>query len=358
MASVVLDRVSKRYGTITALNEVSLAIQDGELLTLLGPSGCGKTTTLRLIAGFLEPSTGSILIGNREVTHDPPHRRGLGMVFQNYALFPHLTVGENIGFGMRERAAPRPAIRKRVGELLDLIRLPGIADRYPAALSGGQQQRVALARAIACEPRVLLMDEPLAALDLKLREAMQTEIRRIQRELQITTIYVTHDQTEAMRISDHIAVMNAGNVAQFGTPRDIYAHPKDQFVANFVGKINLLSGRIVERKSNVLTVDVSGQLIQVLSRENFDLGSRDEFVVGIRPEDMRISAQAPSADGRNVLRATFEGSTFIGSVVEMRARLVGDLVVLVEAHAEAVADLVERDVYVWWPLEKGKALLP
>lgn len=355
MAAVTLEHVSKRYGSITALSEFDLAIQNGELLTLLGPSGCGKTTTLRLIAGFLLPSTGLIRIGDRDVTHDPPNRRALGMVFQNYALFPHLTIAENIGFGMRERAAPRATIRKRVGELLDLIHLPNVADRYPVELSGGQQQRVALARAVACEPRVLLMDEPLAALDLKLREAMQTEIRRIQRELRITTIYVTHDQTEAMRISDHIVVMNSGRIAQFGAPQDIYRRPNDRFVANFVGKINLIPARIIERRSDFCIVSVGDQVLRVPYGEGS--APNDEILIGIRPENIQITSAAQEAGEMNLLRGTVESNEFIGSICEIRVRIAGGNLLLVEAHPDAAAALAATDVIVSWQPDKSKILL-
>jgi spermidine/putrescine ABC transporter ATP-binding subunit len=354
MAEVTLDRVSKQYGTTTALSEINLSIQDGELLTLLGPSGCGKTTTLRLIAGFLEPSTGSIHIGGKDVTRDPPHRRALGMVFQSYALFPHLSIGDNIGFGLRERHVPRPLIRKRVRELLELIQLPGVESRYPAQLSGGQQQRVALARAIACEPRVLLMDEPLAALDLKLREAMQTEIRRIQRELRITTIYVTHDQTEAMRISDHVAVMNLGKVAQFGTPREIYERPHDRFVASFIGKINLIPAEVVDCRSDVVVVKIGAHPVEVHDGATNALPA--SVVVGIRPEDIQLTSTSHNINGKNWLRGQVESTTFIGSTCEVRVRVNSNTVLLVEAHPESISDPSLAEVIVSWSPTKGRIL--
>jgi len=243
LARVALAGISKQYRGHRALLPTDLDIADGEFLTLLGPSGCGKTTMLRIIAGFVEPSAGRVMFNGEDVTATPPNRRAIGMVFQDYALFPHLTIAENIAFGLRERAWSAASIRTRVAELLDLIQLQGIAKRLPAELSGGQQQRVAFARAIAHPPRVLLMDEPLGALDLKLRETMQFELRRLQRALGITTIYVTHDQTEAMNLSDRIAVMQGGRIHQIGAPRDIYDHPTSRFVAGFVGQINLLPGQ-------------------------------------------------------------------------------------------------------------------
>jgi spermidine/putrescine ABC transporter ATP-binding subunit len=355
MSQVVLERISKRYGTITALDELDLTALDGELLTLLGPSGCGKTTTLRLIAGFLEPSNGRILIGDRDVTHDPPNRRNLGMVFQSYALFPHLSVGENVGFSMREQGASASAIRQRVNDLLDLIRLPESRDRYPAELSGGQQQRVALARAIAREPRVLLMDEPLGALDLKLREAMQLEFRRIQQQLRITTIYVTHDQTEAMRISDKIAVMNGGRIVQFGTAKDIYNEPSDKFVSDFVGKINFVPATVVEQERAFSVFSAAGQAFRVPRYDGATLN--DIVTVGIRPEDLRIAPPKTDAAGMNIFRGNVESCVFVGNVCEINVRLSGDLCLLIETHPESVPDLVGSDVSVVWKPEKGKILL-
>jgi len=214
MSHVKINNVVKRFGDFTALHELNLEIEEGEFLSLLGPSGCGKTTTLRLIAGFIQPTRGSIILGDEDVTMVAPQHREIGMVFQDYALFPHMTISENIGFGLRERGYPKAQTETRVADLLDLIHLADVGDRYPAEVSGGQQQRIAVARAVAYPPKVLLMDEPLGALDLKLRETMQIELRRIQQELKITTVYVTHDQTEAMNMSDRIVVMNTGRIEQ------------------------------------------------------------------------------------------------------------------------------------------------
>jgi putative spermidine/putrescine transport system ATP-binding protein len=242
---VSLHQVEKHYGENTILAALDLAVRDGEFLTLLGPSGCGKTTTLRIIAGFVEPSQGRIMMDGNDVTRLPPNRREVGMVFQNYALFPHLTVAENIAFGMKQRRATESEQRTRVCELLELVKLNDIGKRYPAELSGGQRQRVAIARAVAHPPKVLLMDEPLGALDLKLRESMQHELRAIQQKLRITTLYVTHDQTEAMVMSDRIVVMNRGRVEQLGSAEDIYLRPASRFVAQFVGRINFLPVTVV-----------------------------------------------------------------------------------------------------------------
>jgi spermidine/putrescine ABC transporter ATP-binding subunit len=355
MSRIVLEKISKRYGPVTALEALDLTATEGELLTLLGPSGCGKTTTLRLIAGFLHPDAGRIVVGDRDVTHDPPNRRGLGMVFQSYALFPHLTVGENVGFPLREGGVAASAVRRRVDDLLELIRLPHLRDRYPAELSGGQQQRVALARAIAREPRVLLMDEPLGALDLKLREAMQMEFRRIQQQLRITTIYVTHDQMEAMRISDKIAVMNNGRIAQFGAAREIYDRPRDKFVSEFVGKINLVPATAIGQESIFAVFSAAGQTFRL---PDYCAARPNEAVtVGIRPEDLRIAVPHVDAGEMNTFRGHLEHSLFIGNVCEMTVRLSDGLSLLIEAHPETVPDLVGHEITVLWKPEKGKMFL-
>lgn len=247
MSSVCLSNLSKRFGSFRAVDNVSLTVMSGEFVTLLGPSGCGKTTTLRMIAGLSMPTSGVISIGGDDVTNLPPRKRNLGMVFQNYALFPHMTVNENIAFPLKERKQKKAEIQQRLSEILKLIQLPDIGKRYPDALSGGQQQRVALGRALAHSPRVLLMDEPLGALDLKLREAMQIELHRIQRTLGITTILVTHDQGEAMNLSDRVVVMSNGRIEQCGSPAEVYNRPATRFVAQFVGKINTVEAQLDTR---------------------------------------------------------------------------------------------------------------
>src|SRR3981189_3333881 len=241
LPKVVLERIRRVCSASAPLAALDLAVHEGEFLTLLGPSGCGKTTTLRIIAGFVDPTAGHVLINGRDVGRLPPNKREVGMVFQNYALLPHLTVADNIAFGMKQRGASKAARAVRVAELLDLIQLAGYEQRYPAEPSGGQRQRVAIARAVAHPPAILLMDEPLGALDLKLREAMQQELRAIQKRLGITTLYVTHDQTEAMFMSDRIVVTRHGRVEQIGSPSEIYRRPASRFVASFVGRINFLS---------------------------------------------------------------------------------------------------------------------
>lgn len=324
MARVGLSAVSKRYGEHRALLPADLEIADGEFLTLLGPSGCGKTTMLRIVAGFVAPDTGCVLFDGEDVTGVAPNRRGIGMVFQDYALFPHLTIAGNIGFGLRERGVKRAAIRDRVAELLDLIKLPGIANRLPSEISGGQQQRVAFARAIAHPPRVLLMDEPLGALDLKLREAMQLELRRLQRALGITTIYVTHDQTEAMNLSDRIAVMEGGCIRQIGRPRDIYDRPASRFVAEFVGQINLLP-----------------------STRNL----RPDTVLGIRPQHLAIANGTGIPAGHNSLPARVVAQVFNGNLVHIQVA-VQDAVLNVETRP-AAHDVAEGDAVTlhWHPAD-------
>ncbi|WP_250504153.1 ABC transporter ATP-binding protein [Caballeronia sp. AZ7_KS35] len=252
--SLILEGVSKRYGGVQALDTLTLAVEPGELVSLLGPSGCGKTTTLRLIAGFEFPDTGSVRIDGADVSALPPNKRGLGMVFQNYSLFPHMTVGENIGFGLRMAGAKKAHIAAQVTRMLDLIRLPQYGDRRIGQLSGGQQQRVALARAIVNDPSVLLLDEPLGALDKNLREGMQFEIRRMQQELGITSVMVTHDQEEAMTMSDRVVVMSHGRILQSGAPREVYDRPRNRFVAEFLGTANVFACRVSARSVQSMTV--------------------------------------------------------------------------------------------------------
>jgi putative spermidine/putrescine transport system ATP-binding protein len=242
--TLTLDGISKRFGDVVALRQTSLAIASGELVALLGPSGCGKTTTLRIVAGFEASDTGRVLIGQQDVSRLPPDRRELGMVFQNYGLFPHLKVGENVAFGLKMRGVARAEIARRVTDMLNTVRLPGFEDRYASQLSGGQQQRVALARSLVTNPRIFLLDEPLGALDKNLREGMQFELRQLQRRLGITTILVTHDQEEALTMSDRVVVMNAGRILQIGTPVEVYERPRTRFVAEFLGTANILDAAV------------------------------------------------------------------------------------------------------------------
>src|SRR5688500_5497141 len=256
--SIELRDVSKYFGQVPAVNGISLDVRQGEFLTLLGPSGCGKTTTLRMIGGFELPSSGEILIEGEAMGDRPPYRRPVNTVFQNYALFPHMSVGQNVSYGLERAGVPKPERQRRVAEALAMVRLPHVENRKPAELSGGQQQRVALARALVNRPAVLLLDEPLGALDLKLRKAMQLELKQLNREVGATFVYVTHDQEEALTMSDRIAVMNEGRILQLGTPGEIYERPRNRFVADFIGQTNFLTGNVTGVESGILTVDIAG----------------------------------------------------------------------------------------------------
>jgi spermidine/putrescine transport system ATP-binding protein len=346
MASVVLQEISKRFGAVTAVDGVDLEVREGEFVTLLGPSGCGKTTTLRLIAGFTSPSSGRIRIGGEEVTNLPPRRRNIGMVFQDYALFPHLSAGENIAFGLRERGVARGKILTRVHELLELVRLAGVERRFPSQLSGGQQQRVALARALAYAPRVLLMDEPLGALDLKLRQAMQMELHRIQRELRITTIYVTHDQEEAMSLSDRIAVMADGRLLQVANPEELYARPATPFVAEFVGKTNLLVGTVRRVEGRQCTVEIpGGKLIMAQAEEQFHEGQGVKLA--LRPESLRMSLTEEGIPG-NRIAGIVEQKRFLGNLSHYFVRTAKGHVLMVEAPAGNEGARVGDTLWIHW----------
>ena len=288
MADLSLNGLSKHYGDFYAVREVSLTIADGEFLVLLGPSGCGKTTTLRMVAGFIEPSAGHVRLAGQDVTLLPPWRRNAGMVFQSYALFPHMTVAQNVAFGLEMRKLPRADIERRVEEALALVRLGGYGGRLPRQLSGGQQQRVALARALAIRPDVLLLDEPLSNLDAKLRQEVRVEIRELQRQLGLTTVMVTHDQEEAMAISDRIAVMQAGRVAQVGTAHDLYRAPRSVFVAQFIGRVNLLPARVVRADAGAAVVALWGREVTVPADEPVAAGT-----VTSRPQ--RATTAAPAS---------------------------------------------------------------
>jgi len=316
--SVVLENVRKVFTNperpdrgVTAVDGVSLEVKEGELVTFLGPSGCGKTTALRIIAGFENPTSGRVLIGGQDVTHLPPHVRNTAMVFQSYAIFPHLTVAQNVAFGLEMRGMSKREIPAKVQRILELVELVGLEHRSPEQLSGGQQQRVALARAIITEPRVLLFDEPLSNLDAKLREQMRGEVRRLQQRLGITSIYVTHDQAEAMALSDRIVVMEAGRVQQEGKPLDIYARPANRFVADFIGRVNFLEGRVVSVGPGGVRVDVRGRSLEVPAA-SVSLAVGDAATLVVRPETIRL---APSA-GASSFTGTIRRATYLGATVE------------------------------------------
>jgi iron(III) transport system ATP-binding protein len=297
---------------------VNLDIQKGELVTLLGPSGCGKTTTLRMIAGFEFPTTGSIILDGQAINSLPPHKRDMSMVFQSYAIFPHLNVFENIAYGLNVQRLPKTVIKARVDKVLELVHLEGYGDRAPTQLSGGQQQRVALARALIMEPKVLLMDEPLSNLDAKLREEMRTEIRRIQKELNITSVYVTHDQVEAMTLSDRIVVMNQGVIEQIGNPVQIYRFPNSRFVADFIGRANFVPGEVLEKIDSRLIVNALGETVQ-LANIRHEFTSRTPVTLIVRPEMIRIKKTGESFKG--IIRR----AVYLGDVIEYDVEVSGQL---------------------------------
>jgi spermidine/putrescine transport system ATP-binding protein len=318
-SDLVLEGVTKRFASFTAVDDLDLTVPQGAFFALLGPSGCGKTTTLRMVAGLETPTNGIIRLGGTDISHLKPYRRPVNTVFQSYALFPHLTIFENVAFGLRRQG--KPEVKRHVEEMLELVELGQYAGRKPHQLSGGQQQRVALARALINRPQVLLLDEPLGALDLKLRRQMQIELKRIQTEVGITFVHVTHDQEEAMTMADTVAVMNAGLIEQLGAPKDLYEHPHTTFVANFLGQSNLVRGTVTGGDSQFVTVNVRGATLRcVRSRSLDDTG---EVWVGARPEKVFLaSADSETADSSNVLRgAIVTDVSFIGVSTQYLAKM-------------------------------------
>jgi spermidine/putrescine transport system ATP-binding protein len=322
--SVNVENVTKKFGGVVAVDNLSIDIQDGEFFTFLGPSGCGKTTTLRMIAGFNSPSKGNIQIGGNDVTDSPPYERNVGMVFQSYALFPHKTVGENVGFGLK-MAGERKATRdERIAEMLELVSLPGFEDRSPTDLSGGQQQRVALARALIIEPNVLLLDEPLANLDLKLRQEMRYELQRIQEETGITTIYVTHDQEEALSMSDRVLVMNDGHREQVDTPRELYNSPSSEFVADFIGDTNLFYGQVDSVQNGHARINLDKITQGPLTVPSDMIESRieaDDITMNVRPED--ITPVSDADESQLALQGEIKSKTFYGQVTTLIVNVEG-----------------------------------
>lgn len=325
-----VSKVFQRRGDgkpIVAVDNVSLSIPKGEFITLLGPSGCGKTTTLRLIAGFETPSAGQIILDGKDITHQPPNHRDMAMVFQSYALFPHMSVFDNIAYGLQIRKLGRAEIRDKVEQALDVVGMSGLGSRRPNQLSGGQQQRVALARALVMEPRILLFDEPLSNLDAKLRVQMRSEIRGLQRRLNITSLYVTHDQTEAMAMSDRIVVMNMGQIEQSGTPAEIYRHPVSRFVADFIGRANFVETCVEAVSDGKVTVDVLGQPIRVSMSPVPKVGERLEAV--LRPEGLKLSVNP------DLRQAYVEQVMYLGSEIEYFVRVENQRLVVVETDPRA-----------------------
>lgn len=311
MAYLELTNICKSFNSVVAVKDFTLSIEKGTLVSFLGPSGCGKTTTLRMIAGFELPDSGTILLDNEDISMIPPNKRGIGMVFQAYALFPNMTIRENVMFGLRMAHKPKEYIEKKADEVLEMVRLSNTAKRYPHQLSGGQQQRIALARALAIEPRVLLLDEPLSALDAEVRVVLRAEIRRIQTELGITTVYVTHDQEEALSISDKVVVMNTGLIEQVGTAQEIYRNPNTRFVATFIGTANEFHGEV----TGADTILCDGLKLTPNRIKSFSKGSR--VVVLVRPENVEVFDNKPSDVNTNLFEGTIDTLTFHGAITRL-----------------------------------------
>jgi iron(III) transport system ATP-binding protein len=352
VASVELRNLTKRYGSIAVVDDISLCIEHGLLVCLLGPSGCGKTTTLRLIAGFVDPSGGEIAVGGEVVSSPrrtvPPERRNMSMIFQSYALWPHMTVAENVAYGLKLRKVNRATIAKKLSALLAAVRLEAQAERYPGELSGGQQQRVALARALIVEPETLLLDEPLSNLDANLREEMRFEVRRLHDAYRYTTVYVTHDQAEAMTTADLIAVMNAGRIEQLGTPEDIYDRPRSEFVARFIGASNVVKANALDDTH----VSIAGAPVRCVGAK---LESGTEATIAIRQHEVRMLRVEPAAGSENIVQATVTRNVFLGGsrdyVVEIPD---GTQLRVVTSPADSV--LVGSTIWLHLPAEQCRAL--
>jgi iron(III) transport system ATP-binding protein len=327
-SGVSLKNITKIFSTpegkgeTTAVNHIDLEIADGELVTLLGPSGCGKTTTLRMISGFEYPTAGQIFIGGKDVANVPPNKRGISMVFQSYALFPHLSIWENIAYGLKVQRLPKNEVIFRTNKVMELMQLNGMERRFPNQLSGGQQQRVALARAIVIEPMVLLFDEPLSNLDAKLRVHMRDELRSLQKRLGITSLYVTHDQAEAMAISDRVVIMKDGDLMQIGTPKEIYEYPSNKFVANFIGKANFISGSYEGKNGKAAAVRIGGQVFTVPNPGSVEIESGGKCCLAFRPESVKLSKEAEGISG------IIKRVTFFGSNVEYELDVSGAVLVI------------------------------
>jgi len=358
---VRFDGVTKRFDQVVAVDDVTLSIAAGECFALLGGSGCGKTTLLRLLAGFERPTAGRVYIGGVDITDVPPHQRPVNMMFQSYALFPHMNVERNVGFGLRQEGLPRDEIRERVDAMLRLVELGDLGRRRPDQLSGGQRQRVALARALVKRPKVLLLDEPLAALDKRLREQTQFELMRIQDEVRITFIVVTHDQEEAMSLAHRIGVMNAGRIVQTGTPREIYEAPANRFVADFIGSVNLFDGTALEQRDGMLSVQVEGFEAAILARHDVPLAAGTKCAVALRPEKLRVSDTDPGPDQPNRVRGVIAEIAYLGASCIYRIRADnGRMIQVTQPNQRRDLTLShDWDEVVWlsWTPESGVAIV-
>ncbi len=347
MAKIVeIEGVNKVYGSNHVVKDLNLSIEEGEFLTLLGSSGCGKTTTLRMIAGFEEPTTGKIMVEGERVEDREPFERNVNTVFQSYALFPHKTIYDNIAYGLKMKKVPKPEIKERVSEMMEMVQLSGFEKRYPSELSGGQRQRVAIARALINRPRVLLLDEPLGALDLKLRKQMQLELKRLQKKLDITFIYVTHDQEEALTMSDRIAVMHDGVIDQLATPTEIYEHPATKFVATFIGETNIYDGCITKIQDGIATITLENGAVKVSCPDDFSL--LEYATISVRPEKMKFSTEP--VEGFELV-AQVKDYVYVGSVLKCIVSLPNGNELKIERLAGQELPPVNSKCYPYWKPE-------
>ena len=357
--NLTLRNVSKHYGSVAAVERVTLDVPRGQFLTLLGPSGSGKTTLLMIIAGFVDPTAGDVLVDGARITHLPPEKRNFGMVFQGYALFPHLTVFDNVAFPLKVRGVSRAQAADRIRAALDLVQLASLADRYPRQLSGGQQQRVALARALVFRPDILLLDEPLSALDKKLRAELQWELKQIHARVGTTFIYVTHDQEEALSMSDQIAIIRDGHIVQSGPPRRLYERPATRFVADFLGKSNFITGRVVALDGERLTYEVAGHRYgQTCDRTPPKEG--DEIVVALRPEKIEIKSAAPPQRDANSIAGKISAWNYHGTTFHVLVETIGlgELMVTTQAWHAEVEPEVGRQVHLVWEPDAAGLVMP